>query len=93
MRLAGLKAKVGYKSRSSYNGGKPALVANNTLDRQFDLDRPNQAWVTDITMIRTYEGCLYLVVVVDLCSRQVLSWSMQSRMHTDLVLKAPLMAI
>jgi len=36
MRLAGLKAQVGYKNRRSYNGGKPAVVAKNTLDRQFD---------------------------------------------------------
>jgi len=93
MRLAGLKAQVGYKNRRSYNGGKPAVVAKNTLDRQFDPDRPNQAWVTDITMIRTYEGWLYLAVVVDLYSRQVVGWSMQSRMHTDLVLKALVMAI
>ena len=93
MRLAGLKAQVGYKNRRSYNGGKPAVVAMNTLDRQFVPNRPNQAWVTDITMIRTYQGWLYLAVVVDLYSRQVVGWSMQSRMHTDLVLKALVMAI
>lgn len=43
LRLAGLKAQVGYKNRWSYKGGKPAVVAKNTPDRQFDLDRPNQA--------------------------------------------------
>lgn len=93
MRLAGLRAQVGYKSRRSYSSGKPAVVAKNTLDRQFDPERPNQAWVTDITMIRTYEGWLYLAVVVDLYSRQVVGWSMQSRMHADLVLKALMMAL
>lgn len=71
MRLAGLRAQVGYKNRRSYSSGKPAVVAKNTLDRQFDPERPNQAWVTDITMIRTYEGWLYLAVVVGLYSRQV----------------------
>lgn len=93
MRLAGLRAQVGYKNRRSYSSGKPAVVAKNTLDRQFDPERPNQAWVTDITMIRTYEGWLYLAVVVDLYSRQVVGWSMQSRMHADLVLKALMMAL
>jgi putative transposase len=93
MRLAGLRAQVGYKSRRSYSSGKLAVVAQNTLDRQFDPKQPNQAWVTDITMIRTYEGWLYLAVVVDLYSRQVVGWSMQSRMHSDLVLKALMMAI
>jgi putative transposase len=93
MRLAGLRAQVGYRNRRSYAGGKPAVVAENTLNRQFDPEQPNQAWVTDITMIRTYEGWLYLAIVVDLYSRQVVGWSMQSRMHADLVLKALMMAI
>ena len=51
-------------------------MAPNTLDRQFDPDGPNRVWVTDITMIRTYEGWLNLAVVVDLYSRQVVGWSM-----------------
>ena len=93
MRLAGLRAQVGYRNRRSYPGGKPAVVAENTLNRQFDPERPNQAWVTDITMIRTYEGWLYLAIVVDLYSRQVVGRSMQSRMQADLVLKALMMAI
>ena len=93
MRLAGLRAQVGHKNRRSYSSGKPAVVAKNTLDRQFDLELPTQAWLTDITMIRTHEGWLYLAVVVDLNSRQVVGWSMQSRMHADLVLKALMMAL
>ena len=93
MRLAGIQAEVGYRKRRTAYGGKPAMVAPNVLDRQFDVAEPNQVWVTDITMIRTYEGWLYLAVVVDLYSRQVVGWSMQSRMHTDLILKALLMAV
>lgn len=93
MQRAGIKAEVGYGKRRGYYGGKPAVVAPNTLDRQFDPARPNKAWVTDITMIRTYEGWLYLAVVVYLYSRQVVGWSMQSRIHADLVLKALLMAV
>jgi len=93
MRAAGLQAEVGYRKRRSYNGGNPAVVAENLLDRQFNPDQPNRAWVTDITMIRTYEGWLYLAVVLDLFSRQVVGWSMQSRMQADLVLKALVMAV
>lgn len=93
MRQAGIKAEVGYNRRRGHYGGKPAVVAPNALDRQFDPNKPNQAWVTDITMIRTYEGWLYLAVVVDLYSRQVVGWSMQPQMRTDLVLKALLMAV
>ncbi|KAA1283511.1 IS3 family transposase, partial [Alcaligenes faecalis] len=54
---------------------------------------PNLAWVTDITSIRTYEGWLYLAVVVDLFSGQVVGWSMDSRMSKDLVLQALLAAV
>jgi len=54
---------------------------------------PDDAWVTDITHIRTHEGWLYLAVVVDLFSRKVVGWSMQSRITKELVLNALLMAV
>ena len=44
-------------------------------------------------MVRTYEGWLYVAVVLDLFSRQVIGWSMQSRMEADLVVRALLMAV
>ena len=53
---------------------------------QFTHDTPDQAWVTGITYIRIHEGWLYLAVVIDLHSRLVVGWSMQSRMETRLVL-------
>lgn len=93
MQKAGLKAQIGYGRKPRHKGGKPSVVAPNQLKRQFDPEQPNKAWVTDITYIRTHEGWLYLAVVIDLFSRQVVGWSMQSRMHTDLVLKALLAAL
>jgi len=93
MREAGLKAQIGYGRKPGHKGGKPSVVAPNQLKRQFDPAQPNQVWVTDITYIDTHEGWLYLAVVIDLFSRQVVGWSMQSRMHTDLVLKALLAAL
>jgi putative transposase len=68
-------------------------VAPNQLQQQFDTAQPDQTWVTDITYIKTHEGFLYLAVVIDLYSRRVVGWSMQSRMHMDLVLSALLMAV
>ncbi len=73
--------------------GKPAVVAPNHLQRQFTVDAPNQSWVTDITYIRTHEGWLYLAVVLDLFSRQVVGWSMGHRIDTALVLDALMMAL
>ncbi|MEO0956741.1 MAG: IS3 family transposase [Pseudomonadota bacterium] len=84
---------VGYKRRPGKHGGKPSVVATNQLDQAFDVSEPDQIWVTDITYIRTYEGWLYLAVVIDLFARKVVGWSMHSRMHTSLVLNALLMAI
>jgi putative transposase len=92
-RLAGIKAQIGYKRRPGSYGGKPSLVVDNTLARQFDVAAPDRAWVTDITYIRTMEGFAYLAVVLDLFSRRVVGWSMQSRQTTDVVLQALHMAV
>lgn len=92
-RLAGIKAQIEYRRRSGKYGGKPSIAVNNTLDRQFDVSMPDRFWVTDITYIKTYEGFAYLAVVIDLFSRRVVGWAMQSRQTTDLVLQALLMAV
>jgi len=69
-RLAGIRAQIGYKRRPGKYGGKPSIVVDNTLNRQFEFDvgAPNQFWVTDI---KTYEGFSYLAVVIDLYARRV----------------------
>lgn len=92
-RMAGIKAQIGYNRRPGSYGGKPSDVVDNTLARQFDVDAPDRAWVTDITYIRTQEGFAYLAVVIDLFSRRVIGWSLQSRQTTDVVLQALLMAV
>jgi putative transposase len=92
-RRAGITAQIGYNRRPGRYGGKPAVVANNTLDRQFEVDAPDTVWVTDITYIKTHEGWSYLAVVIDLFSRRVVGWSMLSRMTTDLALQALLSAV
>jgi len=92
-RLAGIKAQIGYKRRPGKYGGKPSVIIDNTLNRQFEVNAPDRVWVTDITYIKTYEGFAYLAVVIDLFSRRVVGWAMQSRQTTDLVLQALLMAV
>ncbi|MCH7382266.1 IS3 family transposase [Acinetobacter dispersus] len=92
MKANGLKSQRGYRKPRAYVGA-PVVIAANTLDRQFNPTHPNQLWVTDITYIRTHEGWLYLAVVIDLFSRLVVGWSMKSRITTDLVLDALLMAL
>ncbi|PXX21239.1 helix-turn-helix protein [Burkholderia pyrrocinia] len=63
-------------------------VAPNLLDRRFDGWRPNQAWVSDITFVRTDEGWLYLAAILDLASRRIVGWSMSERINTNLVCQA-----
>ena len=91
--LAGMVAQIGYRRRPGRYGGKPAVVAENKLEQQFEVDAPNRVWVTDITYIKTHEGWLYLSVVIDLFSRRIVGWSMQSLLTTELVLQALLMAV
>ncbi|EAN4380667.1 IS3 family transposase [Salmonella enterica subsp. enterica] len=92
MKRVGIKAQVGYRSPRARKG-EVSIVSPNRLQRQFNPDAPDERWVTDITYIRTHEGWLYLAVVVDLFSRKIIGWSMQSRMTKDIVLNALLMAV
>jgi putative transposase len=92
MKNEGLKAQVGYKKPRSAPG-PISVAADNILQQQFTAKEPNQIWVTDISYIRTHEGWLYLCVVIDLFSRRVIGWSMQSQMQVEIVLKALLMAV
>ena len=92
MRQANLRSVRGYK-RPRFRVGMPATTAPNRLQREFTVALPDQVWVTDITYIRTHEGWLYLTVVIDLYSRAVVGWSMNSTMATELVLDALMMAV
>jgi len=74
-------------------GGKPSVVVDNTLDRQFTVDAPDRAWVTDITYLRTHEGFAYLCIVIDLFSRRVVGWAVPSRQTSELAVQALLMVI
>lgn len=68
-------------------------TAGNVLDRQFQPAGPNQAWVSDITYLRTRSGWLYLAAVMDLFSRKIVGWAMAPTMPAELVCSALQMAI
>ena len=70
-----------------------APVVENHLDRQFQPSRPNAAWVTDITYIRTRTGWTYLAAVLDLFNRKVVGWSMGRRLDAELACSALRMAL
>ncbi len=73
--------------------GQRAMIAPNTLDREFHAERPNQRWIADFTYVWTAEGWLYVAAVIDLFSRRVVGWSMKAEMTAQLVTDALVMAI
>jgi putative transposase len=92
MRVNGIKALRGYKTPRSLSG-RPSIVAPNILNREFTVAQPDAAWVTDITYIRTWQGWLYLAVVVDLYSRMIVGWSMKPTLAREIVVDALMMAV
>ena len=93
MRQQGLrplwKRKFAHTTDSKHN----LPVSANVLQRQFNPARPNQAWVCDITYIRTRSGWMYLAVVLDLYARKVVGWAMAAQMPASLVCQALQLAI
>jgi transposase InsO family protein len=88
MKEAGIISRVSVRFRGLTRAAKREPAASNLLDRKFAVDRPNRVWASDITYIPTAEGFLYLAVVLDLYSRQVVGWGMSSRLTPDLVVAA-----
>jgi transposase InsO family protein len=68
-------------------------VAENLLNRQFSVEEPDKVWAGDITYIGTWEGWLYLAVLIDVCSRRVVGWAMADNMRAELPLEAWRMAV
>ena len=94
MRQAGLSERHRRRCMPFDTGWRNAeAIAANVLDRQFQADEPNRRWAADFTYLWTNEGWLYVAVVLDLYSRYVVGWSMQSQMKSQLVTDAMLMAI
>ena len=77
MKERGLVEEMPKRWRHPSAAPSDSVSAPNTLDRGFNVSAPNRVWASDITYIRTWEGWLYLAVVIDLFSRRVVGWSMQ----------------
>ena len=93
MQQHGIRARGKRRFRVSTTDSRHHLpVADNRLNRQFAAAAPNQAWVGDITYIATGEGWLFLAVVLDLFSRQVVGWALDEEMRCELVIDAFRMA-
>src|SRR5204862_2881702 len=64
----------------------PALApAPDRVGRHFSAERPDQTWLADITYVPSYEGWLFLAVVIDACSRRIVGWAMRDDLKAELV--------
>lgn len=93
MRLAGLRSKRSKRFKRTTNSKHALPIAPNILNKNFSVDQPDRVWVSDITYIWTWEGWLYLAVVIDLFARQVVGWALDSRIDKELILSAMKQAI
>ena len=93
MRANSIRARRKRHWRTTTLSHHDLVVAQNTLNRQFNPSGPNQVWVSDITYVRTRQNWLYLTVILDLYSRAVVGWSMSTDMTTPSVMGALQMAI
>ena len=88
-----LYAKQSKRFRTTTKRNRKHRVAPNILKRDFNAERPDQKWLTDITYIPTQQGWLYLAAVLDLYARRVVGWAMSERMTSGLTIGALQMAI
>lgn len=92
-RQAGIEAQRKRRFRVTVEHHHTPQAAPDLLQRQFSVPAPNRAWVGDMTFIRTRQGWLHLVVLLDLYSRKVVGWAMGNRATTALHQSALSMAI
>lgn len=93
MRVHGLRAKQARRFRVTTDSEHEYPLAENLLERQFEVTVPNARWAADITYVWTREGWLYLAMVMDLFSRRIVGWSMQASLARQLVIDAMQMAL
>ncbi|CDT76165.1 IS3 element protein InsF [Vibrio coralliirubri] len=93
MNRQNLVAKAARKFKCKTDSKHKLPIAPNLLEQDFTTTAPNQKWAGDITYLATSEGWMYLAVIIDIYSRQVIGWSMSTRMTATLVCDALSMAL
>jgi len=93
MRLSGLVGVSRRKSPTTTRRDPGQRPAPDLVQRRFQAEAANRLWVADITYVPTWAGFLYLAVVLDVWSRRVVGWSMQTHLRSEIVLEALEMAV
>jgi len=92
MAQLGLEVRYPKRFKVTTDSNHNDAISPNLLNRQFDVAAPNKVWTTDITYVWTLEGWLYVALVIDLFSRQVVGWAIDDHMRTSLCVSALQMA-
>lgn len=92
MRYEGLRAKAARKFKATTDSDHSYDASPNLLGQNFTSSKPNEIWLSDLTYVSTGEGWLYLCVILDLCSKKIVGWSMSKRLKADLAINALKMA-
>jgi len=93
MREAGIEGVSRRRRGKTTKRGERHAPAADLVDRDFTADAPDQLWVADITYVPTWQGFLYLAVVLDVWSRRIVGWAMATTLHTKIVMDALEMAV
>jgi len=94
MREMGLAARRGRRRAPRTTDSRHDIpVAPNLLDRNFAAERPDTVWLADISYLPTGEGWLYLAVIEDMASREIVGWSMADHLRAELCIDALVMAL
>jgi putative transposase len=93
MRKLGIESKQRRRYRVTTQSSHNLTIATNVLNREFTVSHPNRVWAADITYLWTLEGWLYIAAVLDLFSRRVVGWAINTHMRESLVQDALQMAI
>ena len=93
MRESGLTGISRRKRPKTTRRAPKARPAPDLVEREFTAEGPDRLWVADITYVPTLAGFLYLAIVLDVFSRRIVGWAMDSSLATDLVVDALQMAV
>lgn len=83
MKKHGIRSKTRRKFKVTTNSKHRYFISPNLLNQSFSANSPNRIWVSDITYLHTLEGWLYLTVILDLFNREIVGWSMSSRLTAE----------
>ena len=93
MHQLGIKGTHRRRYRKTTERDASLAVAPDLMNRDFSANKPDEKYVGDITFIRTWEGWLYLAIILDVFSRRIVGWAMGTTLHTELVVEAFEMAV